>query len=166
MHNNKEISYTFSMLRGALRRAWMKSKVRIIALQSWREKKDMGRSSPQWAIKCDNCGVWHKQSDIDVDHKIPAGSLKGPDDIKDFVLRLLFVGVEDLRPLCKVCHKVITHMFDKNMTWEEAVLDKKRIAFGKLKKAPMQKMLRDLSLSDEGTKPQMITRYMDYLKST
>lgn len=48
-----------------------------------------------------------KQKQVQVDHIIPAGSLKNAEDAAGFINRL-FVGPDKLRILCIGCHKHIT----------------------------------------------------------
>lgn len=57
--------------------------------------------------QCAICEGWFKQSDVEVDHIEPCGSLKSYDDLPGFVEKL-FCEPEGLRILCKTCHKKIT----------------------------------------------------------
>jgi len=53
------------------------------------------------------CNCWHKRANVEVDHIIPAGKLQTYSDLPDFVKRL-FTSIDNLRVLCKPCHKVVT----------------------------------------------------------
>jgi 5-methylcytosine-specific restriction endonuclease McrA len=53
--------------------------------------------------QCAGCNHWFKQKQVQVDHIIPAGSLKGFNDIASFTERL-FVGEDSLQVLCSTCH--------------------------------------------------------------
>ena len=44
---------------------------------------------------------------VEVDHIEACGSLKGPEDLAGFVTRL-FCEADNLRVLCRPCHKKIT----------------------------------------------------------
>jgi hypothetical protein len=100
----------YSFLRSKLRQAWQRwppkyeaiNKNRRPAEYEW--KSETGRKlNVKWEVKCDGCGEWYPQSWVDVDHKVPAGSLKHHDDLPQFVEHLL-CSVEDLQCLCKECH--------------------------------------------------------------
>ncbi len=61
----------------------------------------------QWEYKCDICKEFFMEKFVEVDHLIPAGSLRCSDDLKGFIERL-FCEIEHLRVLCKKCHLTIT----------------------------------------------------------
>lgn len=61
----------------------------------------------KWEYLCAVCKIYHKQTNISVDHIEPCGSLNNYDDLSGFVSRL-FTNEEGLRVLCNDCHKVIT----------------------------------------------------------
>ena len=56
---------------------------------------------------CAICDKWHKRSNVEVDHMVPAGSLTEFNHLPGFVERL-FTSVDKLRVLCKECHKEVT----------------------------------------------------------
>lgn len=56
---------------------------------------------------CSVCKKLFKQKEVQVDHKIPAGSLKTYADLGPFAEKL-FVGVEGLQVMCKPCHEIKT----------------------------------------------------------
>jgi hypothetical protein len=70
--------------------------------QAKRPYKGPGKQQ-KWEYQCNRCKKWHKQKDVSVDHKIPAGALNSFEDVASFVERL-FVGPEGLQLLCSVCH--------------------------------------------------------------
>ena len=57
--------------------------------------------------QCNLCSKWFKQKDVEVDHIEPAGSLKGWEDVSNFVRRV-FVSKDKLQVLCNTCHKAKT----------------------------------------------------------
>ena len=69
--------------------------------------KKEGQAKTVKMYKCVGCEVMHRATEIQVDHKVPAGSLKSFDDLKGFAERL-FCGPEGLQIMCKVCHKTKT----------------------------------------------------------
>lgn len=62
----------------------------------------------KFEYQCAICEDWFPDKQTEVDHIVPAGSLKSSDDLKGFVERL-FCEAEGLRVLCKDCHYQITN---------------------------------------------------------
>ncbi len=58
---------------------------------------------------CNECKNWFPEKLINVDHKIPAGSLNKGDDLPGFVDRLFCEG-DHLQVLCETCHNVKTQL--------------------------------------------------------
>jgi len=57
----------------------------------------------KWEYQCNKCNKWFPDKKINVDHIIPAGTLKCANDLPGFVERL-FCEVEGLQVLCIDCH--------------------------------------------------------------
>lgn len=97
----------WSMIRSALRQKsrWWKP---IYEAKKKAKRAYKGPNKRQkYEYKCSMCKKWWAEKNIEVDHIIPAGSLKSGDDLKGFVERL-FCEVDKLRILCKECHKKVT----------------------------------------------------------
>ena len=58
----------------------------------------------KWEYTCADCNEWFKTKEVEVDHIVPAGSLKDYSDLAGFCERL-FCEADNLRVLCKPCHK-------------------------------------------------------------
>lgn len=58
--------------------------------------------------QCSKCSQWFPKKLVEVDHIIPCGSLKTPEDVGPFIMRLLCER-PGLRLLCSPCHVTITH---------------------------------------------------------
>jgi hypothetical protein len=56
---------------------------------------------------CENCQTLHEK--IEIDHRIPAGSLRSYRDLPGFCERLFVEDVSLLTALCQKCHKEKTH---------------------------------------------------------
>ena len=56
---------------------------------------------------CSKCKQLFKQKEVQVDHIVPAGTLKSFKDLEAFAENL-FVGEDGLQVLCKTCHEVKT----------------------------------------------------------
>lgn len=57
----------------------------------------------KWVYVCANCKNQFKGNEVNVDHIIPAGTLKCYDDLPGFVERL-FCEADGLQVLCNPCH--------------------------------------------------------------
>lgn len=56
---------------------------------------------------CNVCKEWFADKEINVDHIIPAGTLRSAQDLPGFVERL-FCEVDNLQVLCQGCHDIKT----------------------------------------------------------
>lgn len=97
----------WSFIRSGLRAKWMRWPPKFTVLKSAQRKSLSANKKLQYEYQCSECRSWFPQKEVEVDHIIPAGSLKDYSDLPGFVERL-FVGVDGLRVVCKPCHKQIT----------------------------------------------------------
>lgn len=98
----------WGMIRSTLRQKsrWWKP---VKACKDKAKRKYVGDNKRQkWEYKCSKCKSWFADKEIEVDHINPAGSLKCAEDLPGFVERL-FCEVDELRVLCKSCHREITN---------------------------------------------------------
>lgn len=97
----------WSMIRSALRQKsrWWKP-VTDAKTKARRNNKSTNKRL-KYEYQCAICKDWFPDKNIEVDHLIPAGSLRSGDDLKGFVDRL-FCEKDGLRVLCKPCHKIVT----------------------------------------------------------
>lgn len=96
----------WQFIRSALRAAFSRYPVRFQVLNNAKRAKQNG-GRQKWEYKCNKCKKWYKSTEIQVDHIIPAGSLKNYRDLMGFTKRL-FCEADGLQVLCKPCHKVKT----------------------------------------------------------
>jgi hypothetical protein len=92
----------FGLIRSALRRLSIRWKPRTEYLNSVRRPKANGGRS-KFEYPCELCKKWFIRAAIEVDHRIPCGSLRSYEDIGPFVQRLL-CEKDGFRILCKPCH--------------------------------------------------------------
>ena len=59
-------------------------------------------------FRCNCCGEWKTRKHVQVNHKIPSGSLNCYDDIVPFIKRLTEEDVTLYEVLCTPCHLAIT----------------------------------------------------------
>jgi 5-methylcytosine-specific restriction endonuclease McrA len=57
----------------------------------------------KFEYQCNECKQWYAEKNINVDHIIPAGTLRCANDLPGFVERL-FCEVDNLQVLCSKCH--------------------------------------------------------------
>lgn len=98
----------FGMIRSALRRLSIRWKPRSDYLISVRRPYTGSSRRSRWEYPCSICGGWFIQAQIEVDHIVPAGSIKCFEDIGPFVERLL-IEKEGYQTLCKQCHQEKTN---------------------------------------------------------
>lgn len=89
---------------------------------------------------CEFCEEMFPGSKLQIDHKIPAGKLSSEEDLLDFIKRIACMKV-DMRLTCEPCHKIHTYAEKMGITFEEAALEKKVIAFGNIKPAKQMEIL-------------------------
>ena len=93
----------WSFIRSALRQKsrWWKpiSQAKLAA-----KRKYKGPNKRQkFEYQCNVCKDWYPDKEINVDHIIPAGTLRCANDLPGFVERL-FCEVDNLQVLCQGCH--------------------------------------------------------------
>lgn len=105
----------FSFLRSALRSAWSKYPPKYTVLAKAKRKSESNNKRLKWEFQCKECGLWHAQKEVSVDHITPAGTLRTFEDLPEFC-RKLFCSEEELQVLCSVCHSEKTRQEreDKN----------------------------------------------------
>jgi 5-methylcytosine-specific restriction endonuclease McrA len=92
-----------NMLRQKSR--WWKP-IQKVKLKAKREYTGPNKKQ-KFEYQCNHCKKWFPEKEIAVDHIVPVGSLKGPDDIVGVIERL-FCEEEGLQVLCSHCHEVKT----------------------------------------------------------
>lgn len=93
----------WSFIRSALRQKsrWWKP---IGEAKQAAKRAYKGRGNQRkWEYQCAECLNWFADKEVNVDHRIPAGTLRCADDLPGFVERL-FCEVDNLQVLCSTCH--------------------------------------------------------------
>jgi len=93
----------WTMIRSALRnksRFW--APIKVCKENSRRKYRGLNRMQ-KWEYRCNACGNWFPEKQINVDHIVPAGKLNNKQDLPDFV-ETLFCEVDNLQVLCSNCH--------------------------------------------------------------
>lgn len=128
-----------SILRGSVRKTWMMSPVRLLKLELARLVDIDPKTRTKWYCLCEHCGGKFKMSDVEVDHKNGEHQLLTLADVEQFARSILDVTLNDLQVFCKGCHEIKTYAERYNMTFEEATIEKKVIAWMKTNKTDAQK---------------------------
>ncbi len=97
-------SMYWSVIRSALRQAFRYWKPMQQALEN-SSRKSNGKKEYQ----CNQCNDWFKRKEVQIDHIVECGSLKGFDDIQGFIERLTIENVDGFQILCKGCHQIKTN---------------------------------------------------------
>lgn len=97
----------FSFIRSALRRASSKYPVKWQVLNDAKRPYIGNDKRSKWEYECNSCKGWFKTKDVQVDHIVPAGSLKTYKDLAGFTERL-FCEADNLQVLCTTCHDIKT----------------------------------------------------------
>lgn len=111
-------------VRSALRSKWLRWPPRAEAIKRARRPYKGPNKLQKYEIQCAMCQQWFKQKEVEVDHfPHDAGSILTSDDIGPFVNRL-YCEIDNLRVLCKPCHKVYTLANSKGISLDDARLEK------------------------------------------
>lgn len=155
-HIWKTKSSWFSYVRGCIRKAWMRHPAKMEYIKKHRKRipnpNPKGKFKEVWGFTCELCGNDFPQKDGQIDHKVPAGSLKDTDDIQGFVERLLYVCEDTLQYVCKDCHGILTHAEKKDISFEEAVAEKRVIELMKNPVKDVKKILDEHGLESHNAK--------------
>lgn len=95
----------FSFIRSALRAAFNKYPPKFDAKLEARIVVEGKRHRYEYI--CASCNCTYRDTEVQVDHIYPAGSLKKYEDLPSFVANL-FCETDNLQVLCKDCHKAKT----------------------------------------------------------
>lgn len=91
-------------IRSTLRRSFRYWKPGTSALNAVRVAKP-GPHGAKWAYRCARCTKLYRRDGVQIEHKIPCGTLKRYEDIVPFLQRLTPESPEAFQVLCKTCHK-------------------------------------------------------------
>jgi hypothetical protein len=137
----------FTWLRSGLRNLSRRHAPIYEALAASKQKycvkptEDGYNSRQKFSYKCAKCHGLFSAKEVAVDHRVDCGSLLSWDDVAGFMERL-FCKKEQLDVLCHTCHDLKTAMTRYGWTEEQAIFQKKLIAF---MKQPTDKVLAFLS---------------------
>ena len=128
-HPSWTTSRFFSFVRSALRSAFRKWPPKWEAVADAKrvvpeEERKRRNIRHRYEYQCAECNKYYTNSQVEVDHIEPVGSLKTYDDLPKFVERM-FCSKAGLRVVCKQCHRSITNAA-RGTTKKTAKTTKKR----------------------------------------
>jgi hypothetical protein len=172
-HIWKTESAFMSWLRGGIRGGlWNKHPVKLEFIKKNRiqipNPNPKGKKPTVWGAVCSLTGEIVPINQIQVDHKVGNHSLRSLDDIQSFIESIVLVTDEDLQLVSKDAHTVKSYAERKGITFEEAIIEKKVIAFGKLPVEEQKSFLTAMYGNDRITflsnKSKRLEAYRNHLK--
>lgn len=138
----------WSWVRGVLRKGWSRHPVKIEYIKNNRKQIDnpnpKGKKATVWGMTCSICHKDTVQSQIEIDHiSETGGTFTCLEDVEAYVAYLYLIDFASIRAVCKPCHEVVTLSQSQGISFEEAQLQKRVIAF---MKKPKQQILDFLAL--------------------
>ena len=96
----------WGFIRSALREANRRFTPRYAAKAA--AKKAVTGKRHRFEFQCAECKQWFKDKEVQVDHIVPAGTLRSYADLPQFVENM-FCEADGLQVLCKPCHQIKTN---------------------------------------------------------
>ncbi|ANA49348.1 homing endonuclease HNH [Pseudomonas phage phiPMW] len=143
--------HTLSVVRSAIRSAWMKSDVKLAFLYS-RTIPDMDPNTrTKWLFQCEICEKLYKMDEVEVDHKHGNHSFTKLSDFEGYFNNILMVSADDLQLLCKDipkknhtgCHSIKTLAEVRGISFDEAIFEKKVLAITNMKVSQQNEWLAE-----------------------
>lgn len=148
----------FNWIRGAMRKAWCRHPVKISYMHLHRFKAPLGKPTfrfpdgkPVWATHCETCHKLFKEGQTEVDHVQRAGSFQGWEDFERWMHSLMHINHDSLEIICKPCHRIKSYAEQHGMSFEDAKVAKKVIAFMKQAAASQLRWLRHRGFGEADT---------------
>ena len=123
--------HVLSVVRGAIRTAWMKSDVKLAYLYMNTIPDMDDKTRTKWLVKCEMCGELFKLTDVEIDHKFGNHTFTKVEDFENYFNNILMVGFDDLQILCRDDHAAKTLSESLGISIEMARIEKKVIAITK-----------------------------------
>jgi len=117
-------------LRGVLRAGWSRFPLKLQYIKDNRKRiKNPKPNAPErfaviWGGTCECCNKDFPQAMMEIDHKGEQGKFTTMSEIEGYARHLFMVTYEDMRWICKPCHKIISHSQRIGSSFDEASLEK------------------------------------------
>ena len=145
-------SQYLAWIRSALRSKWLRWQPRNDCLKAARRSYKGPNKRQLWEYQCALCTEWFISKEMEVDHyPHDAGTILSVADIGPFTGRL-FCETDNLRAVCKTCHKIHTYAQAEGITFEESRAAKLVI---EITKQPVKKVLEFLAQHGYNSAPDV-----------
>lgn len=164
----------FNWMRGQMRRAWVRHPVKISYMHLHRFKAPLGKPTfkfpegkPVWATHCETCHKLFKEGQTEIDHVQGAGSFKGWYDFEEWMHGLMHINHDSIEIICKPCHYIKSYAEKHGLSFEDAKLAKKVIAFMKQCSSKQTAWLYQKGFGIEDVRNAVVRKaaYTRYLKA-
>ena len=145
--------HVLSVVRGAIRTAWMKSDVKLAYLYMNTIPDMDDKTRTKWLVKCEMCGELFKLTDVEVDHRNGNHSFTKVEHFESYFNNILMVGFDDLQILCRDDHLAKTLSESLGISIEMARTEKKVIAICKQSVKLVDKFLVDNGVTGYSKNP-------------
>lgn len=115
--------------------------------------------------QCECCSYWYPPAELEIDHIHGGKGFSDWEGFTEWQRRMLWVGFDDIREVCKDCHADITLMQKLKITKEQLPIEKERIGFKKMSAADQKKLLNKLKLDYGKNSQERISTYIKYLET-
>lgn len=130
------------LIRSAVREKWMFQNSKLHFLESNKQPDMRPNTRTRGVWECNYCHELFKSDEVNVDHISQEESFTSLEDALPWASSILNAGgSKDLQILCIPCHDIKSHVDKTGLSWEDAVIDKKAIAWGKDKTKKHQDIL-------------------------
>ena len=130
-----------SMLRSIIRQVWMKAPNKLAFLLEKREVDTNPSTLTKWLYTCRICLNRFKQGDVEIDHIQGNKECTDISQLPEYIDDLLNVGTEDMQIACKECHGIKSYAEKHKISFEEAGIEKRVIAWLKKNNVAQQKVI-------------------------
>jgi hypothetical protein len=161
-----------SVVRSAIRQAWMKSDVKLAFMYS-RTIPDMDDTTrTKWLYECEICRKMFKETEIEVDHKYGHHVFNKLEEFNNYFDKILMVRAEDLQILCKDnkkkgytgCHSIKTLSESHGLSFDEAKATKQAIEKNKESAKNVFAFLESVGYNAATTKDKRREQLVDHYR--
>lgn len=146
-HIWKDEKAYLNWLRGQVRRMWSRAPIKIEYKNSRRYKAPVGRNGREvWVSDCEICGCQARKTQVD--HIDGGYGFTDWGSFLGWLDRILLIDFDDIRELCIPCHEIVTLSQRKEVSFEEAKIEKEVIAFTKLSIDKQKEILNNEGFSE------------------
>lgn len=169
-----EAAFLSKYVRSAVRLAWKRHPVKLEYLKrrkvSAAEVRDQVPAKRihfgdkcKNAYECESCHDFYAQHQMEVDHIEGGYGFRDFDTFMQWFKRMLYVGFDGLRHICKKCHQDETDCQRWGCTKEQLPLYREQTRFKDLKAAPQKKLLAKLGLPEGKNSTEREAIYWEHL---